>query len=1189
MLLIDAMQETTRIRLCGQLEVELGGDRIEDRLRGRQTPLIFALLVLSRGRAVTRDELIGAVWPYAPPVNPEGALRPLLSRLRQAIGPDTLVGRRELRLSLPGDADIDVERAYRAAARAESAVAERGWSATLENGSAVTEITARGFLVGHDGPWVEERRRELEELHLSALEWVAQAGIALGAAHLAEAERAARQLVRAVPLREAGHRLTMEALAARGEVAEALAAYEELRLLLRDELGTVPSESVRALHERLLAGETTGTRTTPATATTREVTAVERDGLPERLAQLLRAPWIGRGPALRRLEDAAAAVATGDSRHVFVTGEAGIGKTRLVAELASRLPHFQVLYGRCDEAELFPFGAWVDMLSSRVARMAPSDLAALVGPEGSGLAWLLPELGDRLVALADVPSGADLEMQRRQLFMAVVALVRGLAQRTPVLMIIDDLHWADRSSLLMSRHLAREPTLGPVLMLGTFRDSELHPGQPLLELIAEVERHSEAPRVHLVGMDDDEVASLIGSWHGKEVRAPTARAIRAETGGNPFFVNQLVRHLEEVGVPGEQPLTGDVGVPHSLRDVIAHRVARLPGPAGHILRVAALIGREFQLELLGSVAAVAEDALLDVLDAAVRAGLLVEVPPTPGRYSFAHALVRTALESELSATRRARLHLRIGEAIEQRHASKLEPWLEDLARHFGAAGPEATDRAVEYAVRAADQATARLAYEEAVRLLSHAVAFRRHADAADDVQLAELEHALATAQSAAGRWEAARAAFARAADAARAAGSAEAFARAALGHSGGTWDQYGTTDEASIELLEDALRGLPDEDSALRTQVLARRAVALYFADGDEDRVLASADEAVAMARRIGDPDALVAALAAAQHARWRPGRAADRLAGARELIELTEGGATPLAAAEAHVWRALALLELCRLDEADVDLARHAELAESTQHYTLLVHREALRAMRALLEGDYERGAASAQAFLQWGDRDEHGSSPTPMHLQFYGAAMLSVLNERRELGRMTPFFERLARHILPPGWRPALAWAHVQSGRADLAREMIASMSAGGFSGLARDANYLSRLAQVSHVVWELGDAHHAEALEHSLAPFGGYWVVLGTGPSTLGPVSYCVGLLQLLQDRPDAAVSSFEQALELARRMRARPYVARSQAGLATALRRRRVPADAARADQLLAEAGATARALGMLRLQRELVML
>jgi hypothetical protein len=483
-----------------------------------------------------------------------------------------------------------------------------------------------------------------------------------------------------------------------------------------------------------------------------------------------------------------------------------------------------------------------------------------------------------------------------------------------------------------------------------------------------------------------------------------------------------------------------------------------------------------------------------------------------------------------------------------------------------------------------------------VRLLSAAVRVRRGDEHADPTEVARLENALAAAEADAGHWEAARASFARATVAARAAGAtgaagaeaADAFARAALGHAGGTWEQYAVKDAENVALLEEALGRLPAEDSAMRAQVLARIAVHRSFvAHVPEAELRAIADEAVGMARRVGEAQPLAAALTGALHARRRPGRAADRLEPAAELIELTEAHNKTTCAADAHIWRAGALLELCRRDEADAHLARHAELAESCQQPALLIHRDAVRSMRAMLEGDYKHGTLVAREMFERGEREQaDGRLLSPIHAQFHGTTMLSLLNERGELGPYAPFFERLARQVAPPGWLPALAWVRAQAGQPEHARELIEAMSEAGFATLPRDSLFVPRLAQVAHVVAELGDAMLADRVEPLLAPYGEFWVVLGPAATTLGPVAYSIGALQLLQNRPETAASSFEIALERSRAMRAWPYATRAQAGLAAALRRL---GDAARAEALAGEAAATARELGMLRLQRELGVL
>ena len=828
---------------------------------------------------------------------------------------------------------------------------------------------------------------------------------------------------------------------------------------------------------------------------------------------------------------------------MLVSGEGGIGKTRIVAELAHRMPAFEVLYGRCDEEELFPFGPWIDMLRPRLARMPEDELAELVrgAPE---LARLLPEIHERLPGLAGLPVAGDPEAQRRQLFGAVVTVVRRLAADGPVLMIVDDLHWADRSSLLLARHVAKEQQLGAVLIVGTFRDSELQPGHPLPELLAELERGRELPRVRLDGMDEREVAELIGG----DAAPGAVSAIHAETGGNPFFVKQLARHLQELdGAP-----VAAAGVPQGVRDVIAARVGRLSEHAGPVLGVAALIGRDFDLDLLEPVAGLPEDELLDVLDAAVRGALLVEVPSTPGRYSFAHALLRTTLEGELSAARRARAHLRIGEAIERVHGARPDPWLAELARHFGAAGPRAADRAVAYAERAAAQAHSRLAYDEAARLLGGAIALRRRDEQADRTELAQLENALAAAQADAGQWEAARASFARAAVAARAAGAAEAFARAALGHAGGTWEQYGVEDTENVELMEEALRLLPEEDSPMRAQVLARIAVhRCFLAQVPEAEVRAIADEAVAMARRVGRAQPLAAALTGALQARWRPGRAAERLQLAAELIELTE-------AHERIVRRRRA--RLARERPARAGPARRGRRAPRPP-------RRARRGLAAACAADPPRCRARDARRAGGRLRARHPDRTRCVRARgARGGGRPAALADPRPDPRRQHALAAQRAQRAGPARRSSSAWRTGRAARV-AARARLGARPGrppgararadrgderGGFSTTPRDSNFIARLAQVAHAVAELGDAELAAAVEPLLAPYDGSWVVLGPSACTLGPVAYWVGALRLLLERPADAAAAFELALQRSLAMRARPYEARSRAGLAAALR-------------------------------------
>ncbi len=1173
-----------RVQLCGRLQVEWDGERLEQALPGRQGRLLFTYLTLHRERLVRRDELVEALWSEeGPPPGGDALLRPPLSRLRRALGPDRLEGRSELALRFPDETWIDREAVGDGLRRSRAAHTAGDAQASWGQAREALAIAESGLLPGLEVGWLEPFRSELEEQRVELLETVALAGAQLGEGELHEAEQAARRAIEASPFRESARLALLEVLRRRGNTAEALVAFEEFRTLLREELGSTPGQELRALHEQLLSTEPVERRPAAGDATP---SPPREERLPDRLVQALASPWVGRSAVLTRLREEAAAGLTGP---LLIVGEGGIGKTRLVAELAAGLTEFEVLYGRCDEEEIFPYGPWVEMLRPRLERLTDIELAALAGPEAADLTRLLPEIRERLPDRVGAPAAGDPETERRLLFVAVQRLLGRLAEGGPVLIVIDDLHWADRSSLLLGRHLSRQTQLGPVLIVGTYRDTELERGHPLPELIADVERYRPVARVRLGGMDEREVGALIGSWHGNEVEDDAVRAIRAETEGNPFFVKQLVRHLEEAGGGSDLTAGDGLAVPEGVRDVIARRLARLPDQGAQVLEVAALIGREFEYELLERVVDLPEDQLLDVLDAAVRGALLAEIPNAPGRYSFAHALLRSTVEAELSATRRARLHRRIGEAIEQLHRNRLDPWLGELARHFAAAVPQEIDRAVDYAARAAAQASDRLAYDEAARLLARAVALRRSDDPVDHAELARLEIALARAEAYAGRWEAARASFLRAADVARAAEVGAAFAQAALGHSGGTWEQFGRDDAESVALLEEALQRLPAGDSSLRSQVLARLAVLLYYdPETPQERVSSAADTAVEIARRLDDHDALVGALTAALYAHWRYGLAPKRLELTADLIELTEARNSLGEAADAHFWRAGALLELCRFEEAEVEIARQAEIAERSQQVQLLVHRKGARATQLLLRGDYEAAAVAVEEELEDARRAEaQGEAPLPLLLAIYGGHLMGLLNERDELGTEVSFFERLVREMGgQPGWRAPLAWAQVQDGQLERGRRELEDLSAEEFAAIPRDINFVPALVICSHAIGELEDAELARRAEPLLGPYRELWTVTGTVGVTLGPVAYALGLLQLAQDRPDAAIASLELALERASQMRARPYVARSRAGLAAALRRRAQPGDGGRAEELAELAAADARELGMLRLQREL---
>ncbi|MEA2444595.1 MAG: hypothetical protein QOJ12_1887, partial [Thermoleophilales bacterium] len=398
---------SARIHLCGRLVVEWDGERLERDLPGRQGRLLFAYLAMHRERPVRRDELIEALWSEeGPPPTGDSLLAPPLSRLRKAIGASRLEGRAELSLTLPDDAWIDWEVAHQGLARARAAVQAGDWRAAWDPAREAVAIAEGGLLPGLEAAWIDERRRELNDLRVDALEAIATIGVALGGtSELATAETAARSAIEAAPFRESARGALMEALRARGNVAEALMVFDELRTLLMDELGTTPGPGLVALNERLLMAdqEPSAAAAPPPAAAPGRAPDV---GLPERLVEAIATPIIGRQGPLQRLRAELNTVAEGGSGLVLLAGDGGIGKTRLVAELAREADGFTVLYGRCEEGELFPFGPWIRMLGSHLERLPDEEVRVLLADDGPDLARLLPELRDRFPELP-APQSSD--------------------------------------------------------------------------------------------------------------------------------------------------------------------------------------------------------------------------------------------------------------------------------------------------------------------------------------------------------------------------------------------------------------------------------------------------------------------------------------------------------------------------------------------------------------------------------------------------------------------------------------------------------------------------------------------------------------------------------------------------------------------------------------------------------------
>ena len=763
----------TTVRLCGPLRLEIDGRDVAAALPGGQAGTLLSYLLAGRERAADRDELVDLLWPERPPRDPGAALRPLLSRLRRALAPATLEGRERLRLALPEPVSIDLDEAARAIAAARAAAQDARWSEVREQSETVLGLLGPGLLPGQEGDWLEARRRELAELELEALEWVARSGLELGGTGLGAAARASRELIERSPFREAGHRLLMEALAGDGNVAEALRAYDALRVLLRDELGTSPAADVQALHMRLLAGEGAGRAPAPAGP-------VE---LPAPLALTSRLPFAGRAGELATLRAQLPWDEGAGRRAVLIGGEAGSGKSRLVREFAAEVAAggVLVLHGACDPMVRAPYGPFVEALDHLTRVSGAETLRAALGPTHGELVRLLPDLPARTGEPA-APVEADPDTERHRLHTAVTDLLAGIGRDRPLLLVLEDAHWADVPTLDLVRHLVRAGGRTRLLLVVTFRDTEADMPDALAEALADVRRTDDVVRLRLAGLSGDELGEFVRRAAGTDRDAPElTSAIGELTGGNAFLVCELWHTLVdgdviEVGGGGlrlTRPLA-ELGSPDSVRELVGLRLARLEPATRELLELAATAGAEFDLEALG---AGGPAAPVEALDEAVRSGLIEELPSGGLVYRFAHELLRRALYDGLTRARRAALHLRVGEALE-RSGDRSGRRLADLAHHFAAAAPVGgAARGVEYNVLAARAADGALAFDEAAERLRVALEL----GIGDAARRAEILLELGAVRHRAGRAQDALAAYAEAAGVARELGDATLLARAAIG------------------------------------------------------------------------------------------------------------------------------------------------------------------------------------------------------------------------------------------------------------------------------------------------------------------------------------------------------------------------------------------------------------------------
>jgi class 3 adenylate cyclase len=910
--------------------------------------------------------------------------------------------------------------------------------------------------------------------------------------------------------------------------------------------------------------------------------------LPAALEAVGQSQFVGRSGEVAVFEALARQAADGQRRTVLVAGEPGIGKTRLVAAAATAA-HARgatVLYGRCDPDMGVPYQPFAQALRHYVRCAGQDVLEAHAAACGGEVGRLVPELAQRVPGVPP-PVVSEPESDRLRLFEAVDALLSAAARDTTVVVVVDDLHWAARPSLLLLCHLARSFEPGALLLVGTYRDTDLSRTHPVTAALAELHRTPSVRRLHLQGLDEAEVRSYMARAAGHELDQrghALASRVHAETRGNPLFVGELLRHLAETGAiyrrdgTWTSDLTLDqLGIPDGLREVVGGRLSRLSEGAYRVLLVAAVAGAEFGPDLVAETGEAGDlGAVLEGLDEALRAGLVVQLESGTARcFAFAHAVVRQTIYSELTGARRAVLHQRVGRAIERLHGSGDPAHVAALAHHFCmAAAAGESGRAADYALEAARLALDQVAHEAAVARLEQGLAALDTAERPDQARRCDLLLALAQARLRSFDLAGIREASLAAAEAARSVGDPEKLAEAAYWYSARV--VAGSRDDVGTALCEEALAAVGDRDPALRARVLAVLAQYQAYA-GDRDRGDALSREALELAARTGDAEALAVARFGRYHVLWGTERAAEQVALAEQL--LTAPVVTPsgwLASVDAHRLVTVPKLALGDVAGFDAGCERLDRIGRELRSRYFLMLASLWRGCRALMEGRFaDVDAMLGPSFeLAGDDRNFRNAVAGQLfHLSF----------ERGTLRDLQPLLASvIATTPGLVGFQAALALTHAEGGDLDDARRVFEGLAAGGFSAVPRDLVWPGAMAILCEVAAALGDAERAAALHDLLRPHAGLLVVVANASYCPGAVDRYLGMTAAVAGDLDEADARFAAALALEDRVAAAPLAARTRYWYGRTLLARGGPGDAERARSLLADSAGAARRLGMARL-------
>jgi len=1111
--------------VLGPLRVTRNGEELPP-MRPKCRALL-GLLLARANHAVSTGQLIDELWMHNPPEACASAFRVHLAALRKTLGASAEKG--ELieptqggyRLAvIPESVDaVAFEAAIAQARSLWSAGAARETAAELERAMAMRRGTAYASL--RDIEPLRDEGVRLDEIWLGAVELLCDAYLELGRPR--DVCDLLPPIIAANPLREGLTERVMLALYREGRQHDAMRAFARLREALDEELGFEPSASVRALEEAIILQD------------------ADLDPMPhadprDRMELPESDVFVGRRRELETLERVWNEVRERGPRLVLIGGPAGIGKSTLVDQIARRGAErgASVVIGRCEPDPVSDYEPLPQLVRALVELASPELLER---PLLGELARLVPDLAERLPAVREP---ADASAGRLRLFAAVDELLAGVCARGPLVVVAEDLHWSGPDALALLRHLVSNAS-GAVMVVATYRDDELDADSALADALSSDRLpRRDVVQLRLVGLEATELQALVQATAPDDLRQRALARLaelRDVTMGNPFYAREVLRELADA----TEPLTIAEVAPDGARSIVARRLVRVGAATRTLLGAAAVIGREFSLDLLMRMTGMDEAETLDAVEDALLAQLFAEGSVLDD-FTFSHPLYRNAIYTDMPAARRARLHLDAAAAIEALATRERPARAAELARHYLAARPRGdAARAADYSTRAGEEAAAAFAHAEA------ATWYRRAIDLAVDAgwdarRLAATFLALGESLERAGQRDEAREAFLEAAAQAKVADDGQLIVDVAIAAT----PRYVALDafhERLSKLVDDAL-SMPVSDPRRRAWLLSSAGASHYYEGdrGDEEYM----QQAMELARESSDPEVQAASLLTRR--RWLTHDAVlapERLAASRVFMTLCREQRLDGLIGTACRNLLVDLMEMGELAEFDMRLEEFAELADAHGLPADIYWLNALRATRALMRAPDAYTEELIMAARTLGASLQQWDAGGTFVLQMFALRYQQhrVHEVRKGLQQPQPQFPRVVAGVA------ILAAALVACDRDDAARVIVDQVLEGGELRLPHDNLWLGAVALMSGTVAVVGTPEQRALIARELQPFAERWCIFGAGGAAFGTGHHWLGRIARAQDEHEGAARHFEAAARLSDRAGATYWAQLARSDLAT----------------------------------------